>query len=336
MLFGFDGLQLVFLLLTAVAAGGVVLAVALPWLAPSRIESRLRGEAGNAAGGRGSKSSGLAKATEEKDNRRRRVQESLRQIEERQQQKSKRASVRLLINRSGLNLTVWKFWVVSLLCGAVLGVLPLLVGLPWYVGILTAIVGFLGVPRWFLSSLAKKRQQAFIEGLPDAIDVIVRGLKAGLPISDAMRVIATEAVAPIGPEFMEVVEGQRVGITIDQGLERMFERIPLPEVSFLGIVINIQSKTGGNLSEALGNLSRVLRDRKKMKAKIRAVSQEAKTSAIIIGALPFFIIGALTFLSPAYITPLFTTSSGNIILACIGVWMTIGILVMRQMINFEI
>lgn len=217
-----------------------------------------------------------------------------------------------------------------------MGLLSLLLGFPLFIAVLSGIVGFLGLPRWFLSSLAKRRQKAFIEDLADAVDVIVRGLKAGLPLSDALRVIATEAGPPIGPEFMEVVEGQRVGVTIDQGLERMFERIPLPEVSFLGIVISIQSKAGGNLSEALSNLSRVLRDRKKMKAKIRSMSQEAKSSAAIIGALPFCIVGAMFLVSPDYLQPLLTTSIGHMILIGCGVWMFFGILFMRKMINFDI
>mgnify|MGYP000991725151 CR=1 FL=1 len=152
----------------------------------------------------------------------------------------------------------------------------------------------------------------------------------------ASRRIATESGPPIGPEFVEVVEGQRVGITIDQGLERMFERIPLPEVSFLGIVISIQSKTGGNLSEALSNLSKVLRDRKKMKGKIRSMSQEAKSSAFIIGLLPFLIIAALMYLNTNYVMILFTTPIGHMILAGCGIWMLTGIIVMRQMINFDI
>ena len=133
-----------------------------------------------------------------------------------------------------------------------------------------------------------------------------------------------------------VVDGQRIGISIDQGIERMFERMPLSEVNFLGIVMAIQSKTGGNLSEALSNLSKVLRDRKKMKQKIRAVSQEAKSSAAIIGALPFVIMGALTVLNPSYMDPLFNTSTGNVLLVGCGVWMMTGVLVMRKMINFQI
>jgi tight adherence protein B len=132
------------------------------------------------------------------------------------------------------------------------------------------------------------------------------------------------------------VEGQRIGISVDQGIERMVERIPLAEVNFLAIVMAIQSKTGGNLSEALGNLSRVLRDRKKMKAKIRSMSQEAKSSAAIIGSLPFVIMGALSILNPEYLNPLFNTTIGNTMLGTCAAWMTTGVLVMRKMINFQI
>jgi tight adherence protein B len=151
-----------------------------------------------------------------------------------------------------------------------------------------------------------------------------------------MRVIAAETPAPVGPEFTEVVEGQRVGISLDQGLERMYERIPLSEVNFLSIVMAIQMKTGGNLAEALSNLSKVLRDRKKMKAKIRSVSQEAKSSAAIIASLPFVICGAMAVVNPGHLEPLLSTSTGNIMLVGSGVWMLTGVLIMRQMINFDI
>ena len=191
------------------------------------------------------------------------------------------------------------------------------------------------MPRWLLKFLRKRRQQVFLNDFADAIDIMVRGLKSGLPVTDAMKVISTETPAPVGPEFLEIVEGQRVGISIEQGIERMYDRMPLPEVNFLSIVMNIQSKTGGNLSEALNNLSKVLRDRKKMKAKITAMSQEAKASAAIIGSLPFVIMGALTVLNPAYLNPLWDTTLGNIMVIGSGVWMVLGILVMRKMINFD-
>lgn len=338
MLFGIDHTQLAFLLLTGVAVGGLLLAVALPWLVSSGPETRLKGIAAPRGAGRGGAK--LSRTGDgAKDNRRKRVQETLKQIEDRDRQnqkKKKGLTLRTQIARAGLSLSTSRFWIFSAASGFFLAILPLLFQLPWYVGLLGGIVGFFGLPRWFLSFLAKRRRQAFIEDLPDAVDVMVRGLKAGLPISDAMRLIATESGPPLGPEFVEVVEGQRVGITLDQGLERMFERMPLPEVSFLGIVINIQSKSGGNLAEALNNLSKVLRDRKKMKAKIRAVSQEAKTSALIIGSLPFIIVLALSLLNPVYIGPLFHTSNGNMVLLACGVWMLVGVIIMRQMINFDI
>ena len=157
-----------------------------------------------------------------------------------------------------------------------------------------------------------------------------------IPVTEAMKIIASESGPPVGPEFAEVVEGQRIGISIEQGIERMVERVPLSEVNFLAIVMTIQSKTGGNLSEALGNLSRVLRDRKKMKQKVVAVSQEAKSSAAIIGSLPFILSGALTMLNPTYLTPMFNTQLGQMLLIGSGVWMSCGVLVMKKMINFQI
>jgi tight adherence protein B len=204
-------------------------------------------------------------------------------------------------------------------------IVPLVFGRPSIAGG-PAFVGFLGFPRWFLGFLRKRRQNVFINDFADAIDVMVRGLKAGLPVSEAMKIIASESGPPVGPEFMEVVDGQRVGISIDQGIERMVERMPLAEVNFLAIVMTIQSKTGGNLSEALGNLSRVLRDRKKMKAKVKAVSQEAKSSAAIIGSLALRDHGGLTVLNPNYLNPLFNTSTGNMLLVGCATWMTIGVL----------
>ena len=191
-------------------------------------------------------------------------------------------------------------------------------------------------PRWFVVFKRNRRQALFLSEFANAIDVIVRGLKAGLPVNDALKVIATETVPPVGPEFAEVVEGQRVGITIEQGIERMFERVPLAEVNFLAIVIGIQAKSGGNLAEALANLATVLRDRKKMKAKIRSVSQEAKSSAAIIGSLPPLIMISLYLLRPDYISLLWTEELGKTMLVGCAIWMTIGVLIMRKMINFKI
>ncbi|MEY3082629.1 MAG: hypothetical protein RJA94_2614 [Pseudomonadota bacterium] len=335
-MFGFDTQQMLFLLLVAMAIGGAVLALALPFMGSSGVEARVRTISGARKSTEPKRQSAVSRLLDGQKDTRRQVQESLKQIEERAIQQRRGVPLRLLINRSGIGISVRKFWVVSVAVGLAFALLPALLGFPWFVGVLGAVIGTIGLPRWFLSSLAKRRQKAFLEDLADSVDVMVRGLKAGLPLSDAMRLIATEASPPVGPEFMQVVEGQRLGITIDQGVERMFERMPLPEVSFLGIVFSIQSKSGGNLSEALNNLSRVLRDRKKLKGKVRSMSQEAKSSAAIIGVLPFLIIGLLMLVSPDYLTPLLSTSTGHMILIGCGIWMLLGILVMRKMISFDV
>jgi tight adherence protein B len=333
--FGAETADLVFVLMVAIAVGGLAIAILFPFLRGSATERRIDQIS---SGRKEVKSNSFRSRFQEdqKDARRRQIADTLKQIEDQERQRKKKITLRTLIQQAGLDMSTRTFWVISIVCGAVLLVVPLFIGAPLLVAIGAAFVGFLGLPRWFLGFLRRRRQNTFLNDFADAIDVMVRGLKAGLPVSEAMKIIASETGPPVGPEFIEVVDGQRVGIALDQGIERMVERIPLAEVNFLAIVMAIQSKTGGNLSEALGNLSKVLRERKKMKAKIRAVSQEAKSSAAIIGSLPFVIMGALLVLNPNYLNPLFETDVGNMLLIGSGVWMTMGVLVMRKMINFEI
>jgi tight adherence protein B len=333
--FGLDLANVAFIFMVAIAVGAAVIALVYPYLNRSPVESRIEA----VAGGKGeARINNLrAKLNEDsKDSRRKQIQESLKQVEDREKERKKKVNLRTRIEQAGLEITTRLFWVLSGASGAVFGIVPIIIGAPWYAGAISAFVGFLGFPRWLLGYLCRRRQNRFLNDFADAIDVMVRGLKAGLPVSEAMKIISTEQGPPVGPEFLEVVEGQRVGISIDQGIERMVERMPLPEVNFLAIVMAIQSKTGGNLSEALGNLSRVLRDRKKMKSKIRAISQEAKSSAAIIGSLPILLLGGMTLLNPEYLNPLFQTTIGNICLVGSAIWMTMGILVMRKMINFDI
>lgn len=328
--------QIIIMVTAALAVAEIILVLFYPYLVSSQAGTRMRNIAEARRPAPGQQRLGSGRSVEiPRESRRKQVQETLKQIEARESRR-KRVTLRLLITQAGLRTSVTTFWIMSLAIGAALAGLLLLVGVPWYLCLVGGFVGFLGLPRWFLNYLRKRHQEKFLVELPDAIDVMVRGLKSGLPISDAMKIIASESPAPVGPEFWEVVEGQRIGITIEQGLERMFERIPLQEVSFLAIVMNIQSKTGGNLTETLSNLAKVLRDRRKMKNKIRSVSQEAKSSAAIIGCLPFLIMGVLTFLNPDYLSPLFVTRMGNIMLVGCAIWMLSGILVMRKMINFNI
>jgi tight adherence protein B len=331
---GGDLTGIAFILMVAVAVGGLALAILFPLMTSNKVESRIGHISGNKKDSRAN-SIRARLADDGKDARRSKIQESLQQIGD-EQKKKKKISLRTMIDQAGLDLSIKMFWVMSLGAGIAGAAFAAFMGFPWFLIVAGGFVGFLGLPRWILSFIRKRRQNVFLNDFADAIDVMVRGLKAGLPVSEALKIISSESSPPVGPEFSEVVDGQRIGISIDQGIERMAERMPLAEVNFLAIVMAIQSKTGGNLSEALANLSRVLRDRKKMKAKIRAVSQEAKSSAMIIGAIPFCIVGILTVASPDYLTPMYDTQMGNMLIIGSGIWMSIGAFVMRQMINFEI
>jgi tight adherence protein B len=325
-----------FLALIALAVGGLLLAVLYPYFSGAKqTEKRVRAVTADekVASKPGLRSRLLAE--DPKDARRKQIQESLGQVEERERQRKQRLTLRVLLMQAGLEISSRLFYTLSAVVALIIGLASLIAGVPWYVALLAGFAGFMGLPRWALKYLRRRRQQVFLTDFADAIDIMVRGLKSGLPINDAMRIISTEMPAPVGPEFLEIVEGQRLGITFDQGIDRMYERLPLAEVNFLAIVMNIQSKSGGNLSEALNNLSKVLRDRKKMKGKIQALSQEAKASAAIVGALPFVIMGFMTVVNPAYLNPLWNTTMGNVMLVGSGIWMTLGILIMRKMINFD-
>jgi tight adherence protein B len=336
MFFGQDLTSIAFIVMVALAVGGLVVAILFPMFKDNSSSDRVKNIS---AGKKIESSSGGLRAmfTEDsKDTRRRQIQESLKQVNTREKKRKKKLTLTNLLQQAGLDVSPRSFWIASFGSGIIFGISAIIFGLPLYAVAIVVFAGFLGFPRWVLKFLRKRRQNKFLNDFADAVDVMVRGLKSGLPVSEAMKIIATETAAPVGPEFTEIVEGQRVGISIDQGMERMVERVPLAEVNFLSIVMTIQSKTGGNLSEALGNLSRVLRDRKKMKAKVRSVSQEAKSSAMIIGSLPFALVGIMSVMNPTYLEPLFHTSIGNMLIAISCVWMLIGVLVMRQMMNFQI
>ena len=211
--------------------------------------------------------------------------------------------------------------------GSLFGSLLAAVGLAFAAGF--------GLPRWILSFLKKRREEAFLKALPDAVDVIVRGIKAGLPLFESIKVVAADAPEPLQGEFLAIIETQAIGMPLGDACARLYERMPVPEANFFGIVIAIQQKSGGNLSEALGNLSKVLRDRKKMKEKIQAMSMEAKASAGIIGALPPIVMLLVYLTTPDYISLLWTHPTGQLMLVGCVIWMSMGIMVMKKMINFD-
>jgi tight adherence protein B len=266
--------------------------------------------------------------------RRKQIVESLKELE--QKGKSKKLTLDARIAQAGLSWSKQKFYIGSAIAGVLLGGLLYLTTDDLLITIGMAAAGSIGLPRWILNFLRKRRLKKFLNVFPDAVDVIVRGVKAGLPLGDCMRVIAGESAEPVRTEFRLAIEATALGLSLGEATERIVERVPVPEASFFSIVINIQQKAGGNLSEALGNLSHVLRDRKKLKSKVQAVSSEAKASAAIIGSLPFIVGILVWFISPRYIELLWLTSGGRIVIGVCLTWMLAGCLVMRKMINFDV
>ena len=239
------------------------------------------------------------------------------------------------LTRAGLALSVRDFWIGSGVFGVVACVVAYLLRTPPVIAIGIGAVVALGLPRWLIGVLAKGRATKFTEDFPNAIDVITRGIKSGLPVNDCLRLIALESPEPLATEFRKLTESVRGGLSIEQGLEKMYARMPTSEVRFFAIVLSIQQKTGGNLAEALGNLSAVLRSRKLLREKIKALSGEAVASAFIIGSLPPGIGLMVTVTSPGYMNPLINDPRGHVILG-IGIGMEmLGIFVMRRMINFK-
>ena len=318
--------SLIVVALAMLCAGGVLYAVAYPYLSADAKRAERQKAMQTPVVKRGDRTVDAAK-------RRAQIIESLKDIETRN--KKKRRTLAQLIAQAGLAWSVQKFLLASAAFGLALGLVFFLLNGDPLISLVAVIVGGVGLPRWLLSFLFKRRMKKFIVEFPNAVDVIIRGVKAGLPLGDCIRIIAAEAAEPVRSEFRRIVESQAIGMSVAESVEKLHESVPIPEASFFSIVINLQSKSGGNLSEALGNLSRVLRDRKKMALKIKAMSSEAKTSAGIIGAMPFFVAFFVWLTTPEYISILWTVTTGRIVLAFCAVWMGIGIFIMRKMINFD-
>ena len=313
--------------LAAVAFGGVAYVFLYPILSgEKKTEQRMASVARTTPTTRA--------ARNQPKSRRSSVEDTLKEVEQRHK-KNKRVPLQVRIAQAGLAWSKQKYMIISVIFGVVmfLGGIVGNVGLP--VAAALGFAGAFGLPRWLLSYLKKRREQKFLNGFPDAVDIIVRGIKAGLPLLDCMKMISVEAPEPLKSEFRAIVETQAVGMPLGEACAKLYERMPVPEANFFAIVISIQQKAGGNLSETLGNLSRVLRDRKKMKSKIQAMSQEAKASASIIGALPILVMALVWVTSPQYINLLFTEQLGHIMLAGSAMWMFIGVMVMKKMINFD-
>lgn len=267
------------------------------------------------------------------DARRQNILKALKEQERKQKKATLSISARMLA--AGLGENVRMFWIVSGVLGVFVALMLFVLSRNPLIALCAGFASGLGLPRWVLGFLAKSRTRKFTEAFSDAIDIIVRGIKSGLPVHDCLKIIGKESPEPLGGEFRTLTENIAMGVPIDAALEKMYERMPTSELRFFSIVLGIQAKTGGNLAEALGNLSTVLRARKLMKEKIKALSAEAVASASIIGCLPPGVVTLISITSPAYMKPMFTDPRGHLMLLAGVLWMTMGILVMRKMINFK-
>ncbi|WP_377297738.1 type II secretion system F family protein [Rhizobium sp. SGZ-381] len=337
-MFGVDGTVLALAALVAIAVVAFATALLFPYFEKNRaIASRVTRLTASEA------DRGQVKAArdrvQELSKRRKSVQDQLKELERKQLEQSKKVgdrTTRARLSRAGLSLSPRRFHLLSFALGLFVAMLFLLCGLPLWAAAGAGFAAGVGLPRWIIGSLISRRQNRFLEEFPNALDVITRSIRSGLPLHDAMRLIASDGQEPVKSEFRRVVESQQVGFSVAEACARMVVTMPLPEVNFFSIVITIQGQAGGNLSEALGNLSKVLRERRKMKAKVKALSMEAKASGAIIGSLPFVVALLVYLTSPHYLEVLFSDPRGHMILIFSAVWMSLGIVVMRTMIKFDI
>ena len=334
-MFGIDSNTLIFAGLIALAALALVYSLLYTRISNDRNQDKRVKSIKASEGDRSARIQAEARLADAAK-RRQSMQSSLKELEEKTKAKNpNKKGIKDQMRQAGMKGNMQNFIIYSIVTGIVTSVLSFfLSGNMILAGAMLFIGGF-GLPRWYVGFKRKRRMNAFLEEFPNAVDVITRGIKAGLPLNDCIGIIATESKEPVRTEFRKILETQQMGIPMTEAIQKLYKNVPLTEANFFGIVIAIQQSAGGNLSEALGNLSGVLRDRKKMKAKIQAMSSEAKSSAGIIGCLPPMVMALIYFSTPDYIMLLFTHSTGNLILIGSIFWMSCGIMVMKQMINFD-
>jgi tight adherence protein B len=317
----------------AVVAFGIVVAVGFAFAGGRTSQERAVQRAQTITGGRGGAHRARTPTTNNAEIRRKQIMKSLQEQE--RQQKKARLTLANKLKQAGMSATVMQFWIASAVFGVLVMMVMFLMRANPFVALgLGGAAGF-GLPQWVLGFLGKRRTGKFTAAFSDAMDIIVRGIKSGLPVHDCLKIIGRETSQPLAGEFTRLVENIGMGMSLDQALEKLYEHMPTAEVRFFSIVMNIQQKTGGNLAEALGNLSAVLRSRKLMREKVKALSAEATSSAMIIGALPPGVVLLISVTTPTYMAPMISDHRGWLMLGGSAIWMSIGIFVMARMINFK-
>ena len=327
--------QTLIIILIAAGAFGVILALGFVLSGGRTSQERVvkRAQTIVGASGRDSARRTRSSSANNAETRRKQIVKSLQEQE--RKQKKMRVTLANKLLQAGLTFSVLQFWIGSGVFGLCVFAFLLLMRFNPLVALGLGGAAALGLPQWVLGFLAKRRTNKFTATFSDAMDIIVRGIKSGLPVHDCLKIIGRETAEPLAGEFRRLVESIGMGVTLDQSLEKLGERMPTAEVRFFSIVMNIQQKTGGNLAEALNNLSTVLRSRKLMREKVKALSAEATSSAAIIGCLPPGVVLLITVWTPSYMAPMFTDHRGWLMLGVSGVWMALGVFVMVRMINFK-
>ncbi len=277
----------------------------------------------------------------EKEEQNKRLAEIARKLKEAKDEDvgkdgKKKTTTVMKIEQAGLKISVKQFWIFSVISMVILTTLVKIMGYSLLIVSLAAVIGLLGLPRFVLKKMAAKRQKKFLEDFSDALDAMVRLLKAGMPVSEAVAMISKEFTGPLGEEMAHIYDKQRIGVPLQDAALEATRRMPLPEMQMFATGLAIQAQTGSSLSEVLMNLSGVIRARFRLRRKVKALSSEAIASASIIGALPILVAVGMYFANYDYIMILFTTSSGKVVISGAVIWMCVGIGVMKVMINFKI
>ena len=276
---------------------------------------------------------------DDQDKRRADIAKKLRDTKEEEEEaegKKKKTTIAMMIEQAGQSFSVQQFWIFSVISMVVCTLLSKMMGQPPHIMGLMAIIGLLGVPRFVLKKMAAKRQKKFLEEFPDALEATVRLLRAGMPVAEAISMIAREFDGPVGEEMSRIYDKQKIGVALHEAALEATRRMPLPEMQMFATGLAIQAQTGSSLSEVLMNLSAVIRARFRLKRKVKALSSEAIASASIIGALPFLVTSGLYFINYEYLEVLFITPFGNVLLTISVGMMIVGIFIMRAMINFKV
>lgn len=273
---------------------------------------------------------------EAQNKRRAEIAKKLKESKGGEEDGKKKKTISLSLQQAGLKMSVTQFWIFSVVLMVVAVLLAVVTGQSPLVIILVAVTALLGLPRLFLKMKAGKRQKKFLIEFADALEAVVRLLKAGMPVAEAVAMISREFSGPVGEEMSIMFDKQKIGVPLHEAAYEAAERMPLPEMQMFATGLAIQAQTGSSLSDVLQNLAHVIRQRFRLKRKVKALASEAVASASIIGALPNLLGLGLYFVNREYISVLFTDPFGKVLLAGAVFWMCCGVIVMKVMINFKV